>query len=48
MIRAEGYNFRKTREVLTSNDPDYREKMRRITRILRRLGAKDRFFSVDE
>jgi transposase len=48
MIRSEGYHFRKTREVLTSNDPDYRKKMKRITRILRRLGPDDRFFSVDE
>jgi hypothetical protein len=48
MIRSEGYHFRKTREVLTSNDPNYREKMKRITRILRRLGPNDRFFSVDE
>jgi transposase len=48
MIRSEGYHFRKTREVLTSNDPDYREKLKRITRILRRLGPADRFFSVDE
>jgi transposase len=48
IIRAEGYHFKKTREVLTSTDPDYREKMKRITRILRRLGPTDRFFSVDE
>jgi len=48
IIRAEGYHFRKTREVLTSTDPDYREKMKKITRILRRLGPDDRFFSVDE
>jgi transposase len=48
MIRKEGYNFRKTREVLTSNDPDYRRKLQAITRILRRLGSTDRFFSVDE
>jgi len=48
MIRSEGYNFRKTREVLTSNDPLYREKLARITRILRRLGPADRFFSIDE
>jgi DDE superfamily endonuclease len=48
IIRAEGYHFRKTREVLTSTDPHYREKMKRITRILRRLGPNDRFFSVDE
>ena len=48
IIRAEGYHFRKTREVLTSTDPNYREKLKRITRILRRLGPDDRFFSVDE
>jgi transposase len=48
MIRNEGYNFRKTRQVLTSNDPDYRCKLKKITNILRRLGHADRFFSVDE
>ena len=48
MIRSEGYNFRKTRSVLTSNDPEYRNKLAKITRILRRMGANDRFFSVDE
>ena len=40
--------IRKTRAVLTSNDPDYRRKLLAITRILRRLGPTDRFFSVDE
>jgi|GEM_PF-1697849 len=48
MIRAEGFVFRKTREVLTSNDPDYQEKLEKITRTLRRLGPLDRFFSIDE
>lgn len=48
IIKLEGYNFRKTREVLTSNDPHYPEKLERITRILRRLGPADRFFSIDE
>ena len=48
MIRNEGYNFRKTRQVLTSNDPDYRHKLKKITAILKRLGPADRFFSVDE
>lgn len=48
MIRNEGYNFRKTRQVLTSNDPDYRCKLKKITTILKRLGRADRFFSVDE
>ena len=48
IIKLAGYNFRKTREVLTSNDPHYREKLERITRTLRRLGPADRFFSIDE
>jgi hypothetical protein len=48
MIRNEGYIFRKTRQVLTSNDPDYRCKLKKITGILKCLGPYDRFFSVDE
>jgi transposase len=48
IIKNEGYAFRKTREVLTSNDPNYREKLQKITRTLRRLGPMDRFFSIDE
>lgn len=48
IIKKEGYRFRKAREVLTSNDPEYEEKLKNITRILRRLGPNDRFFSIDE
>jgi hypothetical protein len=48
IIKKEGYRFLKAREVLTSNDPEYKEKLRKITRILRRLGPNDRFFSIDE
>jgi transposase len=48
IIKKEGYRFRKAREVLTSNDPEYKEKLKKITRILRRLGPNDRFFSIDE
>lgn len=48
IIKKEGYRFRKAREVLTSNDPEYKEKLKKITRILRRLGSNDRFFSIDE
>ena len=43
-IRAMGYRFKKTREVLTSNDPNYKEKLAKITRTLQRLGPADRFF----
>jgi hypothetical protein len=48
IIRSAGYRFRKAREVLTSNDPDYKDKLRKITSILSRLGRNDRFFSIDE
>ncbi len=48
IIRNAGYRFRKARKVLTSNDPDYREKLQKITGILSRLQPDERFFSVDE
>jgi transposase len=48
IIRRAGYRFRKAREVLTSNDPEYRDKLKNITRILSHLGPRDRFFSIDE
>ena len=48
IIRRAGYRFRKAREVLTSNDPEYRDKLKNITRILSHLGPTDRFFSIDE
>jgi len=48
IIKKAGYRFRKAREVLTSNDPEYKEKLKKITRTLRRLGPNDKFFSIDE
>lgn len=48
IIKNAGYRFRKAREVLTSNDPDYEEKLGNITNILQKLGPYDRFFSIDE
>jgi transposase len=48
IVRDAGYQFRKARKVLTSNDPDYREKLRYITGILSHLQSDERFFSVDE
>jgi len=47
-VRAEGYAFRKARRVLTSPDPEYREKLKEITRILSNLCEDEKFFSVDE
>lgn len=47
-IRSEGYAFRKAKKVLTSPDPNYREKLQSITNILSNLTDKQKFFSVDE
>src|SRR5262249_4166784 len=43
-----GYKFKKARKVLTSPDPEYRTKLKRITSILSRLGPREKFFSIDE
>lgn len=48
IIHDAGYRFRKARRVLTSDDPDYLEKVNRVKRILSRLTRTQRFFSVDE
>jgi hypothetical protein len=47
-IRKAGYTWRSAKVVLTSNDPDYREKLDRVHRTLRGLGENERFFSIDE
>jgi transposase len=43
-----GYKFKKARKVLTSPDPEYRTKLKEITKILSRLGPQEKFFSIDE
>jgi hypothetical protein len=48
IIRDAGYQWRKARKVLTSNDPNYREKLAKIQSILSTLGPNQRFFSIDE
>jgi hypothetical protein len=48
IIRNAGYRFRKAKKVLTSNDPNYRQKLQAITDILQNLRADEKFFSVDE
>ena len=42
------YRFRKAKIVLTSTDPEYRVKLQNITRILKNLGPREKFFSIDE
>lgn len=48
IIRDAGYRWMKAKKVLTSSDPDYREKLEKIHRILGSLGGNDGFFSIDE
>jgi len=48
VIRGAGYKWRKAKTVLTSNDPEYREKLNRIKSVLSTLGKNDRFCSIDE
>ena len=48
IIKSAGYRWRKAKTVLTSNDPEYREKLNHIQSILSSLGKNDRFCSVDE
>ncbi|MGJ8595870.1 IS630 family transposase [Sulfitobacter sp.] len=48
IVKEAGYRWLKARKVLTSNDPDYRQKLSDIQKILRVLGEKEGFFSIDE
>jgi transposase len=48
IIKAAGYRFRKARRVLTSTDPEYREKLQKIIQILANLKPDEKFFSIDE
>ena len=48
VIRSTGFKWRKARVVLTSRDPDYSQKVRRIKQILAGLKNDEAFFSIDE
>jgi transposase len=48
IIKDAGYRFRKAKTVLTSTDPEYREKLQNITQILANLALDEKFFSIDE
>jgi len=48
IIKSSGYSYKKARTVLTSNDPDYKEKLENITNILSKLSGNEKFFSIDE
>jgi hypothetical protein len=48
IIKAAGYTWRRAKVVLTSNDPRYRQKLKRIQAVLSLLREDERFFSIDE
>ncbi len=48
IIRSAGYRFRKARRVLTSPDPEYREKVELLLNTLQNLRKDELFFFIDE
>jgi transposase len=48
IIKNAGFRWRSAKVVLTSNDPDYREKLEKVQAILSNLKSDERFFSIDE
>jgi transposase len=48
IVKEAGYAWKQARKVLTSPDPEYREKLAKIQSILSTLGPNERFFSIDE
>jgi transposase len=48
ITRSAGWRWRKARKVLTSTDPEYRQKVRHIQRVLGELQDSEAFFSIDE
>jgi transposase len=47
-VHQMGYKYKKSREMLTSPDPKFREKIRHIQTVLRKLQPNEKFFSIDE
>lgn len=47
-LKALGYSYKRSRDMLTSQDPKFREKINHIQHILQHLGPKEKFFSIDE
>ena len=48
VINEAGYRWRSAKVILTSNDPEYREKLEHVQDILSDLKENERFFSIDE
>ncbi len=48
MLKTIGYSWRRARKVLTSKDPQYREKVQRVLDVLQNLRKGEAFFFIDE
>jgi len=48
IIKSAGYSWKKAKIVLTSPDPNYRQKLEHIKSILSNLQRDEAFFSIDE
>lgn len=48
ILKTAGYRWRKAKVVLTSQDPEYSQKLKNIQEILSGLTKNDVFFSIDE
>lgn len=47
-LKALGFSYKKSRDMLVSQDPKFREKIGHIQRILQQLKPNEKFFSIDE
>ena len=47
-IKKHGYSLRRSKQILTSYDPDYKEKIAKILDVLHRLKPTELFFFIDE
>ncbi|MET3979766.1 transposase [Mucilaginibacter sp. UYP27] len=47
-LKQMGYSYKKSRDMLTSQDPDFRKKIAHIQTILHQLKPNEKFFSIDE
>jgi transposase len=47
-FKTSGYKFKKAKRVLTSPDPEFREKLAVIKQALARLSSNEKYFSIDE
>jgi transposase len=47
-LKALGFSYKKSRDMLVSQDPKFREKIAHIQRILQELKPGEKFFSIDE